>query len=154
MLKQVPPQADTATCCSAASCNNTRSDLKAQPHHPNAAPELTNSVPKHRKLSWSWLCVGSTTLFLAPKPSSFSLHHTLIHSCSRNIMNGTQICHKIIQVVQPRVEFKDLTLSSKKCMHLAMSADGTILHHFCLFHVQWQIISALNPCRVLKRKKN
>lgn len=105
-FKQMPPQVETATCCSAASCGNTRSDLRAQPHHPNTAPELTNSVPQCRKLSWPWWCVATTALFLAPKLAWLSLHCTPLHSCSRNIMNSTQTCLKMIRVAQPRIEFK------------------------------------------------
>lgn len=34
-----------------------------------------------------------------------------------------------------------------------MLAAGTILHHFCLFHIQWLITSALHPSMVLNTRK-
>ena len=71
---------------------------RAQPHHLNTTPELTNSVPQHRKWSWPWWCAETTALFLAPKLVCLSPHHTPLHSCNRNTMNNTQTCPKMIQV--------------------------------------------------------
>lgn len=79
---------------------------RAQPHHPSAAPELTNSVSQHRKLSWPWEFAQTTALFLVPKLYCLSLHHTLLCSHCRNIVTSTQLCPQMIKIVQSRTEFK------------------------------------------------
>lgn len=45
---------------------------RAQPHHPNSAPELTNSVSQHRKLSWPWVCPNNCPVYGSKTGLSFS----------------------------------------------------------------------------------
>lgn len=75
--QQVPPQADTATCCSAASCHTTRAHLGQHSHI------IWNNKPCP---SAPWRCTGTTSPFLALTLACLSL----LHPCSRNAMNITQ----------------------------------------------------------------
>lgn len=130
---------------------------RAQSHHLNTAAELTNSVPQHRKLSCPWWCAETTALL---QNWLVFLHTILQYTLAIEIpWIIDRLAPKWYKWYNLEQSPSTLTLFISNiyilghisCWHNPY-VTSLCLHHFCLFHVWWQITPALDPCKLLEQE--